>query len=214
MTNQPEWLAHQFDDAQQQQAASTLGMWVFLATEVLFFGVLFAAYAIARLNHPEGFAEAGRHTDLLLGTLETATLLTSSLTAALAVRGNQLGQRRAVVALLLGSAALGLLFLGLHAVEYVHEYQEGLVPGIRFAEQGPHARGIALFYCLYFVMTGMHGLHVAVGVILLGIIAVMAGRGRFSPGYQTPLRLAGLYWSFVDIVWIFLYPVIYLAARP
>ncbi len=205
--------AAQFDDVQQQQAASQLGMWIFLATEVLFFGVLFAAYTILRLRDPLAFAAASRHTDLFLGTIETAVLLTSGLTAALAVGCNRLGRRRATVALLLATAGLGLLFLGLHAIEYVDDFGRGLMPGISFSEQGPYAKGIALFYCLYLVMTGMHGLHVLAGVILLGVIAAMAQQGRIGPQYQTPLALAGLYWSFVDIVWLYLYPLIYLVAR-
>jgi cytochrome c oxidase subunit 3 len=206
-------LAEQFDDAAQQREASTLGMWAFIATEVLFFGVLFAGYVFCRVRFPEAFAEASRHTDFWLGSSETAVLLTSSCAAALAVREVQLGGRRAASGLLLMTAALGLAFIVMHGFEYVAEYHEGLIPGIRYTQHGPHAAAMQLFFCLYYFITGFHGLHVSIGVVLLLVMARRTWRGAFDQHYHTPLELVALYWHLVDIVWIFVYPVIYLVGR-
>ncbi|HET6432784.1 cytochrome c oxidase subunit 3 [Dyella sp.] len=206
-------LQEQFDQPTQQKQAATLGMWQFLATEVLFFGVLFAAYTACRYRFADGFAEAARHTHVVFGSIETAVLLISSCGAALALRNVELGGRRVAAALLAGTAALGTVFLVLHGVEYASEYREGLVPGLRFDHAGPHARAVELFYCLYFLITGFHSLHVIIGVVLMTVMAVKAWRGRFGPGYATPLENAALYWHFVDIVWIFVYPMIYLVGR-
>jgi cytochrome c oxidase subunit 3 len=203
----------QFGDATQQREAATLGMWAFLATEVLFFGVLFGGYAVLRVQYPEAFAEASRHTDMLLGTIETAVLLTSSCAVALALRDIELGGRRVAFWLLLFTAALGLSFLVLHGFEYYAEYQEGLIPSIRYTQQGPHAAQMQLFFCLYYFITGFHGLHVTIGVGVLLAMAVRTLRGEFSPAYSTPVELTALYWHLVDIVWIFVYPLVYLVGR-
>jgi cytochrome c oxidase subunit 3 len=206
-------LKEQFDEPTQQKQASTLGMWQFLATEVLFFGVLFAAYTVCRYRFAEGFAEAARHTHVVYGTIETGVLLLSSCGAALALRDVELGGRRLATALLAGTAALGMVFLALHGVEYVSEYHEGLIPGLRFTHAGPHAPAVELFYCLYFFITGFHSLHVMIGVVLMATMGWMTWRGRLGPSYVTPLENAALYWHFVDIVWIFVYPMIYLVGR-
>ena len=206
-------LREQFDDPVQQREASTLGMWAFLTTEILFFGVLFAGYAFCRVMFPDAFAEASRHTDMLLGTLETAVLLTSSCAAALAVREVQLGGQRVATWLLLATAALGIAFLVMHGFEYVAEYHEGLIPGIRYTQHGPHAASMQLFFCLYYFITGFHGLHVSIGVGLLLAMAWRTHRGAFDQDYHTPLELTALYWHLVDIVWIFVYPLIYLIGR-
>ncbi len=206
-------VAEQFQDARQQQAAATLGMWVFLITEVLFFGVLFASYLISRVLHPEAFADASRETDVVLGTLNTAVLLTSSLTMALAVRASQLGQRRALVIFLLVTLAIGLGFLGIKGYEYYKDYQHHLIPVLNFSYDGPRSAQVELFFILYFLMTGFHALHVTIGVIAQAVLVAQARRGRFSARYYTPVELVGLYWHFVDIVWIFLYPLLYLVAR-
>lgn len=213
MSNGQALVAEQFDNPEQERTAASLGMWVFLATEILFFGVLFAAYLITRLLHAPAFAEASRHTDFWLGTLETGVLLSSSLTVALAVRAARLDQRRATTRLLALTALLGLTFLGIHAVEYYHEYHEHLIPGLNFAVAGPHARGVELFFFLYYVMTGFHALHVLIGVGALSVLAALSGRGWFDAGYFTPVELTALYWHLVDIVWLFLYPLFYLVAR-
>jgi cytochrome c oxidase subunit 3 len=213
MNTDPTMLAGQFDDATQQRDASALGMWVFLATEALFFGVLFTGYTVCRVRFPEAFAAGSRHTDMLMGTIETAVLLTSSCAVALALRDVQLGGRRIAMWLLLLTAALGVSFLVMHGFEYYSEYGEGLIPGIRYTQQGPLAAPMQLFFCLYYFITGFHSLHVGIGVVLLLVMARRTWRGRFSARYYTPLELSALYWHLVDIVWIFVYPLIYLVGR-
>lgn len=212
-TGEPAHLEEQYDDPVQQREAATLGMWLFLATEILFFGVLFASYTICRVLNADAFAVASRRTDMLLGTLETAVLLTSSALIALAVRAIKLGQRSAAWTLLLGTAALGVTFLVMHGFEYHSEYDEHLIPGINFAQQGVHARGMELFFCLYYFITGFHSLHVLIGVSVIATLAARVARGRYGPQRFTTLELAALYWHLVDIVWVFVYPLIYLVGR-
>lgn len=206
-------LEPQFTTLRQQTEVATFGMWVFIATEVLFFGAILFAYTYGRATYPEGFAEAGRHAKIVIGTVNTVVLLTSSFLMAWAVHAAEHGRRRALTVLLALTALLGVVFLGLKGFEYYKEWQEGLVPGLKFEETGPHAAAIALFYFMYFVLTGVHGVHVTIGIVLVTIMAVRAWRGAFSPRYHTPVEITGLYWHFVDIVWIFLYPLIYLVGR-
>jgi cytochrome c oxidase subunit 3 len=210
MTIDRALIAEQFDDPEQEYEASALGMWVFLSTETLFFGVLFASYAICRFNYPEAFAEASRHTDVVIGTINTAILLTSSLTMACAVRTAKLGNSKLTTGFLVLTSILGMIFLVLKGVEYHEDYEKQLVPGLNFLSGDPQE----IFFYLYFVMTGFHTLHLILGVLAIIVIAVMAWRKRFSADYFTPVELTGLYWSFVDIVWIFLYPFLYLVSRP
>ena len=206
-------LAHQFNDLTQQYEASNLGMWVFLLTEIMFFGGLFAGYTVYRVYYPEAFAEGSHHLDILLGGINTAVLIGSSLTMALAVHAAQTGQRWPLVGFLLLTMLLGLVFLGIKSVEYGHKFAEHLVPGPRFAAEGPHAGQVQLFFGFYFGMTGMHAIHMIIGIGLLTVLAVRAALQRFSPLYHTPVELVGLYWHFVDIVWIFLFPLLYLLGR-
>ncbi|MGN6093361.1 MAG: cytochrome c oxidase subunit 3 family protein [Luteibacter jiangsuensis] len=206
-------IAEQFDDAAQQRDAATLGMWAFLATELLFFGVLFAAYTVCRVLWPDAFASASRHTDLTLGGVETAVLLTSSFTVALAVRDVQLGGRRLATALLCGTAMFGLAFLAIHGLEYYDDYKAAVIPGIRYEEVGGIAAQERLFLFLYYVTTGFHGLHVGIGVVLLLIMAIRTHRAAFGPEYHTPLEISALYWHLVDIVWIFVFPLYYQVGR-
>ena len=213
VTARAHWLDEQYDDPVQQREAATLGMWVFLSTEILFFGVLFASYTICRVLHQQGFAEASRHTDMLLGTIETAVLLTSSTAIALGVRAIKLGQRRLTTGLLIVTGGLGLSFLVMHGFEYYHEYHEHLIPGINFAQAGPHAHAVELFFCLYYFITGFHSLHVLIGVTIILVLALRVARGAFGPQHHTTLELTALYWHLVDIVWIFVYPLIYLVGR-
>lgn len=203
----------QFDDPVQQREAATLGMWLFLSTEILFFGVLFASYTVCRVLHYEGFAAASRHTDMLLGSIETAVLLVSSSLIAIGVRAVRLNERRLAVWLLAGTSALGATFLILHGFEYHDEYTEHLIPGIDFAQNGVHAHEVELFFCLYYFITGFHSLHVLIGVLVILVLAIRVGRGTFGPQRHTTLELAALYWHLVDIVWIFVYPAIYLVGR-
>jgi cytochrome c oxidase subunit 3 len=173
--------APQFDDAEQQRTAANLGIWIFLATEILFFGVLFAAYAITRVRFPDAFAAASRLTNLPLAGTNTAVLLTSSLTMALGVHAAQHGARRAVVGWLSLTVALGCAFLAIKAVEYRLDYLEHLVPTLDFRYAGPQADQVELFFYMYFFITAVHGLHVLIGIGCIATIAVMAARNAFSP---------------------------------
>jgi cytochrome c oxidase subunit 3 len=206
-------VSHQFDDAEQQRDATTLGMWVFLVTEVMFFGGLFTAYAVYRSTYPAAFDEASHHLDYRIGALNTAVLIGSSMTMALAVHSAQVGRQRRIIAFLLATILLGLTFLGVKVVEYHDKYVHHLIPGSGFAFEGEHAPEAQLFFSLYFAMTGMHALHMIIGIGILSTLVVLAYRGRFSPAYHAPVELTGLYWHFVDIVWIYLFPLLYLMGR-
>jgi cytochrome c oxidase subunit 3 len=201
----------QYATLEQQDEAAQLGIWVFIATETLFFGALLLGYAVLRNAYPVAFAEAGRETKLVIGTVNTAVLLTSSATMAWAVHAAETGRRRLLASLLAVTAFLGLAFMALKGIEYVQEYREHLVPGLNFDP----ARGstVELFYFLYFTLTGLHALHLTIGIALVLFLAVRAWRGAFSPAHYTPVEVTGLYWHFVDFVWIFLYPLIYLNGR-
>jgi cytochrome c oxidase subunit 3 len=206
-------VAHQFEDLEQQREAGTLGMWLFLATEIMFFGGMFTAYTVYRSFHALGFADASRHLDILLGTINTAVLICSSFTMVLAVYGAQTDRRKMLVSSLSLTLALGLVFLGIKAVEYHEKFVEHHVPGSSFHYPGPYGRDAEMFFSLYFAMTGVHALHMVIGVGMLGVLIAMASRGRFTPEYHHPIELSGLYWHFVDIIWIFLYPLLYLIGR-
>jgi len=253
-------VAHHFDNAEQQAESGKLGMWIFLATEILLFGGLFCAYAVYRSNHPEIFVYAHRFLDKTLGAINTAVLIGSSFTMALAVRAAQMGRTKALVRLLAATIALAFCFLGIKAVEYEHKWKEGLLWGRRFhaelerpapapntapkpvapatvnadersaippAAIGPRGLAVAsgrprggeeigppknvqTFFAVYFLMTGLHGVHVIAGMVLLTLVLLRARRGEFGPGYFTPVDLAGLYWHLVDLIWIYLFPLLYL----
>ncbi|MBI4419022.1 MAG: cytochrome c oxidase subunit 3 family protein [Ignavibacteriales bacterium] len=208
MTDSHSHVAHQFDDLAQQQDASNLGMWAFLATEVLFFGGMFAAYAVYRTLYYDAFVAGSQHMDVLLGAINTAVLLLSSLTVALGVHEVKRGNNAGLTRYLLLTITLGLTFLVIKGFEYSHKYADGLIPGVHFTLDGPEHVG--LYFILYFVMTGFHALHMIVGVGIMTAMVIMTRRGRFSPEYHNPIEVSGLYWHFVDIVWIFLYPLFYL----
>lgn len=203
MTGLPP-VAHQFATAEQQGRAATLGMWVFLATELMFFGPLFFGYVYGRLHFPAAFAAASRETDVLLGTANTAILLTSSFFMANAVEASELGARRLARAMLLATAALGIAFLAVKGLEYRHEWEKHLFPGSGSVLES----GGQFFFLLYFAMTGLHALHLAIGVAVVLVFASASGRAK-----PESLRIAGLYWHFVDAVWIVLYPILYLVGR-
>ena len=207
-------LAHHFDDLGQQQEAATLGMWVFLVTEVLFFGGLFLVYSIYRIWYHDAFVAASHELDVTLGTINTAVLITSSLTMALAVHAAQLGQRRLLMILLVATMILGAVFLGIKAVEYYDKYVHHHVPGRTFAfEPVEQARHAQIFFSLYFAMTGLHALHMIIGLGIMSVMLWISWRGMISAEYYTPIEISGLYWHFVDIVWIFLFPLLYLIGR-
>jgi len=209
----PAMLRHQFEDASQQRESAVLGMWVFLATEIMFFGGLFAAYTAYRYQYGAGFAAASHHLNMLLGAANTAVLLTSSLTMALAVHAAQVGKKPAHIAgLLVLTMLLGCAFLGIKAVEYHDKFVHHLVPGASFVWEGTLTRQAEMFYYLYFAMTGLHAIHMLAGVGVVLVVAILAARGRYTPQYHNPLEITGLYWHFVDIIWVFLFPLLYLIA--
>lgn len=203
-------LAKPYADLAQQHDAATLGMWVFLGTEVLFFGGLILVYAVYRHAYPLAFAEAARHTNIVIGTANTAILLTSSFLVAWGVDLAKAGLGRVTARLFFAAALLGLAFLALKSVEYRGEIGEGLFPAGSFALDG---EGTRLFFVFYFIATGLHGVHVAAGVVLLAVIGLRARQERYSPAYHSPPVVAGLYWHFVDLVWVFLFALIYLPGR-
>lgn len=204
-------LAEQFDDPLQQREAATIGMWTFLATEVLFFGAMFLAYIIYRHTYPEAFAQASQHTLIVFGTINTAVLLTSSLTVALALQAIAQNRPGLGFVLLSITVLLGLTFLTLKGFEYHGDLKEQLWPGRHFKPGMPPEAQI--FWFLYWLMTGVHALHVTIGIGLLATMAWLTRRGRFSAAYHTPVEITGLYWHFVDVIWIFLYPMLYLVHR-
>ena len=206
-------LAEQFDDIEQQREAAKLGMWVFLATEVLFFGGLFLAYTVYRYLYPEAFAAASRHTEVILGGANTAILLFSSTLMALAVRASQLGQRKHLVWLLLATAFFGIIFMVIKGFEYHKDFVDHFVPGVSFQWREANPSGAEIFFWLYFAMTGLHAIHVTVGIFVILVLAVLAARRKFEHGNYMPIEIAGLYWHFVDIVWVFLFPLLYLAGH-
>lgn len=206
-------LQHHFVHLHQQYDASQMGMWAFLITEILFFGALFTAYIVYRTMYPAAFGAASGHLDITLGAFNTAVLIASSLTMALAVHAGHTGQPKRIIKFLLWTIVLGGIFLGVKAVEYSHKFHEHLVPGPTFSFPAYPGAGSELFFSLYFAMTGLHAFHMVVGIIGLFILVWMAHKGRFTEEYSTPVEMMGLYWHFVDIVWIFLFPLLYLVLR-
>lgn len=266
-------LWHQYNDLGQQSLSATLSMWVFLATEVMFFSGLFLAFALYRSLYHKEFFEAAQWLNVPLGGINTVVLLTSSLTMAFAVRAAQLRRRKEAVQLLVATMILGAGFLGIKAVEWYHDYEEKLIPGINFEWHGPpHAREAAvadaeakaetatedaaghyghldaapasggvstpglvglstdpgfnqeesrsptaqraqLFFVLYFFMTGLHAIHMIIGLAVVAVIAYLTWTGWISGTGSTHIEVVGLYWHFIDIIWVFLYPILYLIER-
>ena len=220
---------------EQQREAGTLGMWVFLVTEIMFFGGMFLAYTLYRSLYPAAFASGSNHLDITLGTVNTGVLIFSSFTMAMAVYFTQMGKPRPQITCLVLTLILGLTFLGIKAVEYHDKYEDHLIPGRLFPgnpfdpavqEEGqpldPHKlhllpgatkEKVEMFYWIYFAMTGMHALHMIIGAGLLTYLIIFSLRGYFDPEYHSPVEVIGLYWHFVDIVWIFLFPLLYLLGR-
>ena len=227
-------LQHHFENMEQQREAGTIGMWVFLVTEIMFFGGMFLAYTLYRSFYPMAFASGSNHLDITLGTVNTAVLILCSFTMAMAVYFTQVGKQRPQVICLALTLILGLTFLGIKAVEYKSKWDDHLIPGRLFAgnpfnptvaahgDEDPHklhllegatVRQVEMFYWIYFAMTGMHALHMIIGAGLLTFLLIFSLRGRFDPEYHSPVEVIGLYWHFVDIVWIFLFPLLYLLGR-
>ena len=215
MASEHRYLAHHFESLEQQRETGRLGMWIFLGTELMVFAGMFTGYAVYRAAYPQAFEVASQHLNVLIGGINTIVLLTSSLTMALAVHAAQLGRQRSVVGFLIATSALGGVFLALKAVEYYLDYRENLVPGLAFDPEEWPSRGVRpeqvqLFLLFYYIMTGIHALHLTVGIAILLILALMAARGAFPSENYTPVEVSGLYWHFVDVVWIFLLPLLYL----
>ncbi len=207
--------AHHFESLDNQKDAASFGMWVFIAQEVMFFGGMFVAYAVYRNLYPHAFAAGSHHLNIPLGALNTAVLICSSLTMAMAVHAAAVGKRGQIVAFLVATILLGGVFLGIKGYEYYDKFQHHLVPGAGFDAselhvEGLDARAAQIYFSLYFGMTGLHALHMIIGIPIIAWIAVKAHRGRFGPEYHVPVELTGLYWHFVDIIWIFLFPLLYL----
>lgn len=211
MANTSGTLAEQFDDMPQQLEASTLGMWTFLATEILFFGGLFMSYIVYRHTYPQAFAEASQHTKIIHGTINTALLLTSSFTMSLAIHAAQKGRNRPLLGFLLLTIFLGCCFLGVKGLEYKSDIDEHMVPGSHFTHDLP-VQG-QIFWFLYWLLTGFHSLHLAVGIGVLAVIAGLAWRKKFSIQYHNPVIISGLYWHFVDLIWVWLYSLLYIINR-
>jgi cytochrome c oxidase subunit 3 len=203
-------LAHHFENIEKQSHAERLGMWLFLASEVLLFTALFAAYAVYRYLYSDAFAEASRAIETWLGLVNTVILVTSSFTVALGLNEAVKGNGKKTGLWFAVSVAFALAFLALKAVEYSHHFHEGQLPGRYYSFQELQAPGASLFFALYFLITGLHGVHVVVGMTILAVVGVKAARGKYSAQYHTPVELAGLYWHLVDLIWIFVFPLIYL----
>jgi cytochrome c oxidase subunit III len=203
-------LAHHFESLAKQSHALRLGMWLFLATELLLFGALFVAYSMYRWYYPMGFAEASHHLDRVLGTVDTFVLITSSFTMAMALHWVKAGKVKWAVGALAVTVLLGFGFLGIHSMEYLHDIHAGALPGKFFRLPGVTAAGASMFFTLYYVMTLLHSLHVLVGVLVLSYLGWRTARGAYSAAYDVPLEMGGMYWHLVDLIWIFLYPLLYL----
>jgi cytochrome c oxidase subunit 3 len=205
-------LAHQFDTPEQQQEAATLGMWLFLATEILFFGGVLTAYAVYRNAFGPAFAAGSERLITWVGAANTAVLLSSSLTMALAVYAARDNRRHMLGACVGLTILFGAAFLAVKFTEYAIDYHEELIPRFWWKWTGPPEldSGAQLFFIFYFILTGLHAVHMLIGMGLLAYLLVGARRGRFSSAYYTPVEVIGLYWHFVDIVWIFLFPLLYL----
>jgi len=204
------FLQHHFAEMEQQTETSKLGMWLFLVTEVLLFGGLFVGYGIMAGKHHEAFRAAHEHLDRVLGTLNTAVLLLSSFTMVMAVLSARENRRRALIIFLVATMALACVFLGIKYFEYSHKFHDGLLPGKYYNHQGDTVPGQFMFFSFYFMMTGLHGLHILGGIAVMGWLLKRALAGDYSSSYYAPVDLVGLYWHLVDMIWIYLFPLLYL----
>ncbi len=206
----PAYLAHHFSAVEQQRDSAKLGMWIFLLTEILLFGGLFCAYAIFRSWNPDMFYNAHKFLNVKLGALNTIVLISSSVTMALAIHSIQLGKRKLSIGFLVTTLVFAAVFLTIKYFEYSHKFHVGQLPGKYYTFTGIQGDNPHIFFSVYFAMTGLHGLHVIAGMIAISWILVRTIRKRFSPEYYTPMEMTGLYWHLVDLVWIFLFPLLYL----
>lgn len=205
-------LQHHFANEDQQYESSIFGMWVFLVTEIMFFGGLFTAYLFYRVQYVEAFQHASHHLDIVLGAFNTVVLIGSSLTMAMAVHSAKVNKSTMIAFWIVATMVLGGIFLGVKAYEYTHKWHEGLFPA-NFFLAAPDAAQQRIFFSLYFAMTGLHATHMVIGMAIMVFIIRMAMRGDFTEHWYTPVEIMGLYWHFVDLVWIFLFPLLYLIGR-
>jgi cytochrome c oxidase subunit III len=203
-------LREQFHSPDQQRQTSTAGMWVFLITEVMLFGGLFAAFSVYRLNDYGGFTQGSAEMEYWMGAVNTAVLICSSLTMAMAVYSAEKGRRLRLAGFLLLTILIGLVFLGIKFTEYYLHYQDHKVPGLWFEQSGPNAAHVQMFFVFYFIMTGLHATHMLIGIGLLTALLIRTVFGSFTENYHTPVELTGLYWHFVDTVWVFLFAIFYI----
>lgn len=208
-----ELLHSPYENPAHQEETALAGMWLFLASEGLLFGGLFLICLLYSHAFGSGWSAAVQRTNIVIGTVNTVILITSSAVFTFAVEGARRGNNRRVIQGALAATALGLLFLVLKGIEWAHEFSENLFPGPHFAVTGPDAGGAALYYSFYFIATGLHGLHLLGGIGLLLWICTRARRGEFTRDWNTPVDVVGLYWSFVDLMWMVLFPLIYLLGR-
>ncbi len=203
-------LREQFATPDQQRQTATVGMWVFLITEVMLFGGLFTAFTVYRLSHPAAFDAGSAHMEIVLGAINTAVLICSSFTMAMAVYNAETGNQKLLILFLLATMVIGAIFLGIKFTEYYDHFRDHKVPALWFNYTGPHAPEFQMFFVFYFLMTGLHALHMTIGIGLLSVITFRALLGSFTAEYYTPVDLSGLYWHFIDIVWVFLYAIFYI----
>lgn len=204
-------VAHHFANADVQFNSNKMGIWLFLVTEILLFGGLFCAFAIFRSWYFTGFVEAHHHLDKVMGGVNTIVLICSSLTMALAVRAGQMSNKKMVSVLLAITLACAATFLVVKYFEYSHKFHDGLLPGAHFTAEGFKApREAGIFFAVYFMMTGIHGFHVLIGMGLITWVLIRNLRGEFSSRYYSPIEGVGLYWHLVDLIWIYLFPLLYL----
>ncbi|MBL7685914.1 MAG: cytochrome c oxidase subunit 3 family protein [Deltaproteobacteria bacterium] len=201
---------HHFESAEQAFESSKTGIWLFLATEVLMFGGLFVAYIIFRALYPVAFHEASLHLNRVMGAINTVVLISSSFTMAMAIQKVQENKKNAAVGLLVFTLLCAATFMVIKYFEYSHKIHEGLLPAGLFTFEGIKENHAKLFFSLYFMMTGLHGIHVLVGIGIITWITIRTAKGNFSNEYYTPVELTGLYWHLVDLIWIFLFPLLYL----
>jgi cytochrome c oxidase subunit 3 len=206
----PQVVAEHFNTLAQQHEAVHLGMWLFLATEVMMFGGLFTGYTVYRILYPLGFGEGSRHLDLTLASVNTIILLISSFVMSFAVQAARVGNRRILVILLSVTALLGVAFMAIKAAEYAGHFNDGMVPGLNWQYAGPRQAEVQLFMLAYFTMTGLHAVHLTVAIVIVLIMLVGVIRSRLQPLQYAPIEVMGLYWHFVDIIWVFLLPLLYL----
>jgi cytochrome c oxidase subunit 3 len=206
----PSHVQHHYADSAQQQDSAKLGMWIFLVTEVLFFGELFAFYAIYHAWNPDIFHNAHKALDWRLGMLNTFVLITSSLTVALAIRSLQVDRVKAAVNYLWATLLLAGIFMVVKYLEYAHKFHEGQLPGKFYTYTGIEGTNPHIFFSIYLAMTGLHGIHVLVGMGVILWMIMRTRSGRYGSQYYTPVEVTGLYWHLVDLIWIYLFPLLYL----